>query len=397
MSLPRPRIVVSAAAAFAISLGHPTLASDCTHTSVGRVPLNDLGAGLYLGQFQGGLYAGGSNQVPAGPDAIGRARSAVVQPRNAAGNLDPAGKIVLLSIGMSNTTQEFCSQNSLPPCNAWTFMGRATTQPSVNHSTLVIVNGAEGGQAAPSWDSPTDPDYDAVRDQKLVPAGVTEAQVQAAWLKEADAGPTVSLPNANADAYQLQTTEGNIVRAMKVRYPNLQMVFISNRIYAGYASTTLNPEPYAYESGFAVKWLVQAQIDQMNNGGVIVDPRGGDLNYNTIAPWIVWGPNLWADGTTPRSDGLTYVCSDLESDGTHPATSGETKVGTMLLQFMLASPYSSPWFAACARGDVNNDGQVNAGDVPGFVAVLLDPAGATARERCATDFNGDGRPNGADV
>ena len=33
-------------------------ASDCSVTSVGFVPMNDLGAGLYLGQFQGGLYPG---------------------------------------------------------------------------------------------------------------------------------------------------------------------------------------------------------------------------------------------------------------------------------------------------------------------------------------------------
>ena len=42
----------------ATSVGH---ASDCTVTSVGLVPLTDLRTGLYLGQFQGGLYPGGSN------------------------------------------------------------------------------------------------------------------------------------------------------------------------------------------------------------------------------------------------------------------------------------------------------------------------------------------------
>jgi len=282
--------------------------------------------------------------MPAGHEAAGLAHAAAIQPRNVAGAPDPSGRYVLISIGMSNTTQEFCSPSAQLPCTSWSFMGQAAADPSVNHGTLAIANGALGGQTAGTWDSPTDPNYDRVRDTVLIPQGLSEAQVQIAWLKVANSGPTTSLPAATADPYVLETQMGNIVRALKVRYPNLQQVFLSSRIYAGYATTTLNPEPYAYESGFAVKWLVEAQIDQMANGGVPVDPRAGNLDYGNIAPWIAWGSYLWAVGPRPRSDGLTWLPVDFQADGTHPSASGQKKVGAMLLDFFKSSPVAACWF-----------------------------------------------------
>jgi hypothetical protein len=341
----RTPLAVACAAALILLSASAVQGSNCSGTSTGNVNLYDLGTGLYLGQFQGGLYPNGQNHPPAAHHQVGLTRAAAVQPLDTDGQPDPNGKVVLLSIGMSNTTQEWCSTNSDLPCNSWTFMGRAAASSQVNHTDLVIVNGAKGGQTAQTWDSPTDPNYDRVRDTKLAPAGVTEAQVQAVWLKVADANPTVHLPSASADAYALLGSLGSIARTLKVRYPNLQLVFVSSRIYGGYATTTLNPEPYAYESGFAVKWLIQAQIQQEAGGPP--DPIAGNLNENTVAPWLIWGPYLWADGLTPRSDGLTWQCSDFEtSDGTHPAQSGESKVGQKLLQLFLNSPYAAPWFPA---------------------------------------------------
>ena len=310
------------------------------------VALTDMGSSTYLG-FAGGLYPGGNTPPPAHA-AAGAARAAAVTPLDASGNPSASGKIVMVSIGMSNTTQEFCNASNPAPCNSWSFVGQATADSAVNHTTLLLVNGAAGGKSAAYWVSPTLPDYDRVRDVDLAGAGVTEAQVQVGWVKVANPGPTVSLPSASSDAYTLETQMGQIVRAMKVRYPNLKLVYFSSRIYAGYATTTLNPEPYAYESGFAVKWIVQAQIDQMASGGTIVDSRAGDLNYTTGAPWIGWAAYLWASGTTPRSDGLTWVSSDFQSDGTHPSNSGQQKVGTLLLSFFKTDPTARPWFLAAA-------------------------------------------------
>ena len=311
-------------------------------------PLTEMGVDRTYFGFSGGLYANGSNTMPADHAAAGAIHAARIQPLDANGNPSPSGRIVLLSIGMSHTTQEFCAVNDDKPCNAWTFIGQSLTDPDVHPTTLALVNGAHSGHDAKFWISPDLPDYDRVRDVDLAAQGVTEAQVQAVWLKEADIAPTVSLPDPGADAYFLETELGNILRSARMRYPNLQCVFIASRSYAGYATTTLNPEPYAYESGFAVKWLIQAQIDQMANGGTIVDPRAGDLNYDTVAPWIAWGPYFWADGTIPRGmDGLVWELEDFDpKDGTHPSTSGETKAGSMLLDFFKNDPRTRPWFPA---------------------------------------------------
>jgi hypothetical protein len=338
-----PHRTVISGVCCAVAAALSARASDCSQTSVGFTPINDLGSGLYLGQFQGGLYPGGANQAPEAHAAEGLARALSIQPLDADGQPDPNGKYVLMSLGMSNTTQEFCSAGGGQNCDPWTFMGQAANHPDVNATHLVIANGARGGQAAATWDSPDDFNYDRVRDEVLAPQGLTEAQVQIIWIKQANAGPQASLPDSNADAYILEGLLGDIVRACRVRYPNLQMAFLSSRIYAGYADTPLNPEPYAYETGYSVKWLIEAQIDQMAGGGV--DGIAGDLDYSDgTAPWLAWAPYLWADGLTPRSDSLIWECQDFQSDGTHPAQSGEENVGTLLLDFFLNSPFSAPWF-----------------------------------------------------
>lgn len=323
----------------------PPAPVSCTgRTDATRVPLTELANGCYR-EYRGGLYPNGSNDIPASHLAAGRAAAAQVVPRNTAGAVDPTGKYVLLSIGMSNTTQEFCNDGSTArSCLLPGFMAQAAADNAVNHGTLAIVNGAAGGRAAPSWTSPTSAEYDRIRDSWLTPLGLSELQVQVAWVKVANPGPQQSLPAAGADAFLLETQIGQIARALKVRYPNLRQVFLSSRIYAGYATTSLNPEPYAYENGFSVKWAIESQIAQAAGGSA---GRAGDLRYDTgIAPWIGWGPYLWAAGATPRADGLTWVPADFAADGTHPATSGREKVADLLLAFFKTSPVTSCWFLA---------------------------------------------------
>jgi hypothetical protein len=329
----------------------------------GKVALNDLGAGTYL-SFEGGLYPNGSNNPPPGHDTDGMSMSKKIQPLDVNGNPSASGKIVLISIGMSNTTDEWCGNGGGSPCGASTFTTLAQASGGLN-SALVIADGALASQDADKWiDSnsahclPTNPpwcnNYNRIASQILPPLSVSEKQVQVIWLKEADENPTQSLPLSGADAYVLEGYLAQIARAAKQRYPNLQMIFLTSRIYGGYATSPLNPEPYAYESGFAVKWLIQAQINQIQGGSV--DPIAGDLSYNTgSAPWLAWAAYVWANGATARSDGLVWCngqttspCNgelDYQSDGTHPSNpTGTAKVANQLLTFFRTSPYTASWF-----------------------------------------------------
>jgi hypothetical protein len=320
--------------------GYGTNDNTATGPDTVERPLIDL-TGTYRG-FRGGLYPNASNSIPSSHATSGLARAKNIRPLDVNGNPAATGKYVLLSVGMSNTAQEFCGGDMTTGCGPETFMGQAALDPSVNKSNLVIVNGAQGGRDASNWTSPSMPTFDEA-DKRLATPGLSPKQVQIVWLKQADAGPTKSLPAADADAYVLENRLGSIVRAIKTRYPNTQQIFLTSRTYAGYATSTLNPEPYAYESGFAVKWLIQAQIDQIDRG-TIIDTHAGDLNYNSVAPWLAWGPYPWAAGMTPRSDGLIWDRADFGSDGTHPSTSGRAKVGALLLNFFKSSAMTKCWF-----------------------------------------------------
>jgi hypothetical protein len=129
-----------------------------------------------------------------------------------------------------------------------------------------------------------------------------------------------------------------VVRTLKDQFPNIRIAYLSSRIYAGYASTTLNPEPYAYESGFAVKWLIEGQIAGADS--LEFDPGHGTVE----APWLAWGPYLWADGLTPRADNLTWLCSDFANDGTHPSINGRIKVADLLLTFVHQDETARLWY-----------------------------------------------------
>lgn len=296
-------LVVATATVYAPG-GDTRESANCGRTSVGLTPLVDLAARRYKGHA-GGLYPGGRNRPSTPYLRTGLAQMRRVRPID--------GKIVLLSVGMSNTAAAFEAFEQL-----------AERSPLEN-PRLVIVNGARGGWDATRMNDPN-AEYWAEVDRLLAAEGVAPSQVQAAWVKQAIARESRPFPK---DARVLQAHLSGIVRIMRDRYPNLRLVYLSSRTYAGYATSSLNPEPYAYESGFAVKWTIQDRIEGKLTG-----------------PWLGWGPYLWTDGTKGRSDGFTWTCADVSDDGTHPSQRGREKAGALLNSFFTRDPTAKSWFLA---------------------------------------------------
>src|SRR5262249_45523043 len=245
--------------------------------STGMVALPDLGKGTYNAE-QGGLYPGGENTPPVAHLKVGLDLARRIAPLDAQGRASAGGKIVLMSVGMSDTTMKFQR-----------FQKLAAGDSSLN-PRLVILDGAQSGQVVWVTAKPHAVYWDVV-DERLAAAGVTRKQVQAAWVLQAIPGPSRPWP---VEVQDLQRYLVETLHVMHDRFPNLKIAYLSSRTYAGYATSPLNPEPHSYEGGFAVKWLIADQIS--GKPELNYDPAKGAVR----APWCAWGPYVWADGTKPN-------------------------------------------------------------------------------------------------
>lgn len=292
-------------------------------TSVGFKPLTEMSASdRYKGE-DGGLYGGGQNTPPSTHQAAADKETAKITTLDSDGKPSPSGKIALVSISMSNATQEF---------SVFKRIADADAQKS---SLLTIVDCAQGGQAMAQWATP-DARAWGEADRRLTSAGISPKQVQIAWVKLANVRPTGELADHGKKLYDDTLAVLQIARS---KFPNLRVAYLGSRIYGGYSNGALNPEPYAYEGAFAARWLIRDQIK--GDSALAFDASRGSAK----APLLLWGPYFWGDGMTPRkSDGLIWERADLVGDGTHPSDSGREKVANMLLTFFKTDADAKTWF-----------------------------------------------------
>lgn len=302
------------------------------------IPLNDLGSNEYVRLdgthtgVSGGLYLNGLNNRPQEHETAGVALASTIQPLNAAGQPDPNGLIGLVSIGMSNNRQEFDTFRRLfdSPTDPYYFL----------NPRLKVVSGSSGGGVLERWSDPSSPYYDqywSTLFNEVALAGLTIPQVQSVWIKTTEYDYLHTYPE-NVEQYARRMKD--LVRLVHQRLPNVKIAYISSRTRAhAYHIGNLNPEPYSFETGLAVRQVI---LDQINGDATLnFNPASGPV----VAPYLSWGPYLWIDGDNPRADGRTWPVSFVSpQDCVHPEQPAKDAVAAMLWEFFTSDSTATPWF-----------------------------------------------------
>jgi hypothetical protein len=362
-------LLITSSLIYLSSSVYAAVKKDCSLTSTAMIPrigqdlipLNEMAADEYYPDAthplrqEGGLYGGGSNVIPPSHYQKLVEATSQIQPLDADGNPDPVnGKIGVISVGMSNTRNEFDG-----------YINTIKNESDISDK-VVFVNGAYPGMVARSWsgrDGEWPWDY---LEERIDAAGLTPAQVQVAWVKLSNSFPLQpgpdDYPKFPEDVYRDMTIVTDYLDGFPSDNPyhhpnpstiltNIKVAYLSSRIYGGYSLVGGSPEPSAYENAFALRWLIEDQQERHEpNLSVNTTVPYTDVNYGN-SPVVVWGPYMWANGVIPRlepllgaGEYLVWECDDLTNDGVHPSMSAIDKVATMLGNFFKTDPLTNTWF-----------------------------------------------------
>jgi hypothetical protein len=244
----------------------------------------------YLGRYETGLYPGGRNEMPPAHRAAGERIAATIRPLGSDGQPDAqAGSILGLVMGHSNCRMYFDALQS-----------HLSEQAPHLHPRFELLNAAVGGQQLPQIVQLEGPVWD--RAQQLArERGRSPHQVQVLFLhttyhgaRNSEGGPPGSFPEA---MQQMQRDLITVLEQCVQVYPNLKIAYLTCdgfRHFTGF-------EPHVYQEAFALKWLIESQM----NG----EPGTAYQGDERRLPWLQWGPYIWDNAWD-----ASYF-----TDGVHPA------------------------------------------------------------------------------
>ncbi len=277
----------------------------------------------YLGKHQTGLYPGGKNDMPEAHRKAGQAVAATIRPLDAAGKVDQAnGRILALVLGHSNCNDYFQALQQ--------HLGRHRQR---LHERFEIINAAVSGQQLPEIRALKGRVWDKA-EQLLHQGGYAARQVQVLFLHTTYHGafnagnrPPGPFPQT---MQQMQSDLAAVLEHCVKLYPNLRIAYLTTdgfRHFTGF-------EPHVWQEAFAVKWLIEAQIEG-KEGTAFQDAPDRPRRL----PWLSWGLYIW-DNTWDRS----YF-----TDGVHPAAKARQIFVTACMKHLRADSVAQPWMFKPAK------------------------------------------------
>ncbi len=292
---------------FLFFISYSLIAQNCEPNFTGFIPISDLGKGKFNG-FIGGKYSNGSNLIPNAHYQKGKELAKKITPLDTAGNSDLInGKIGFLILGYSTAAM------------TGRFLKNICNYRPLNKNMEIII-GAQGGKDINSMVQ-LNSDYYKTIDTILAEQKMSAAQVQMVWISTGDIY-AYQLPFPDQSFSQIEKYR-LMLSNLKKLYPNLQLVYCSDRPYAGYIGETGEgpkelKEPSAYYSSWTIKWLIERQINTTPN-----------FTYADL-PFIDWGPSLWTDGSKGNKYGYTWNCDDAGKGGIHASSKGRMREAAMM-------------------------------------------------------------------
>ncbi len=252
--------------------------------NAGNKPINSPVLFSYHG-YQSGLFSWGNILIANTYKTNYLNANMAIKALDAAGNVNINGKIGILEIGGSN------------PAIIYEGLQKNQANDPGFGSKLTFVNAGMNAMDLSDILKPTTDYWDNVA-TFLTTNGLTAAQVQVVFCIEDN------LKNDDITFTRTTSLQSDYVALLdfiRTKYPNCKLFLVGDRGYSGYSTDPRHKEPIGYLNGWGVKLFVQQYSD-------------GLLPLYPVVDWLDY---YWANGETPRFDGLTYSREDYRPGYIH--------------------------------------------------------------------------------
>lgn len=241
-------------------------------------PLNNPIPFIYEG-MNSGLYPWGNSLITNEYSNIFNKTNKRIKALDSSGAVSKTGKIGVLAIGASTPKKIFSGIQTA-----------IDNDVSFADSKVTLVNAALPSK---DFDYILDPDtdyWDSV-DDEVDNAGLTNLQISVIICIEDN----LSISDTSfTRATTLKENYKSLLELLRVDYPNCRLFLAGAREYTGYTTVTQHQEPRGYLNGWGIRLLINDYV----------------ANLVPQYPLVGWLDYYWADGATPRFDGLDYILSD---------------------------------------------------------------------------------------